>query len=631
MRSDFSAAITQIVTLLACASVASCGWLDTATSQSGDFRPDGPDITIKPDGGSHRDIVQPPSHTLVLSLRTDIGAPIEGISATHSALGSPCPHLLGLVRAFNGTSAAALLTVTVGPSGAVVAIGPTAREIQPGKTDNLRIEFDCSTNDSVTDTIEVRFANAVDSKSVEYSAEVTIIDAPTGDCDNVADLKAIAKVKSPMSKLSTAASAACTSSGAVGDTAWATCTRTGLVAKAQVSAVCASCYVAAMGCWETRCAAACDGAPGDCAKCSAEEGCVDEFNACAGLNPLSACKGTPCDVETASACVGDDLAVYQGAGTCYDSLGSPACYYPVGVETACDSGFPCVDGVCPADPTLYAFAPTASYVATARVAPEGVGMDLDGDGQADNGLAPLLAVLGQFLDVDPSQVIQADIDAGALALLLEFPNLSDLNASPAQTVNGLTGRALDTASLSGAGLGRFEVDFARSFSLSTGVPASSLEGEIVGGELRVGPGPGPMGFRATGALSLGPNGVGPDIDIGLAGGLLSVVDFASMLNAGFADCDCLGLPLGVPHIAAIAESPKTMRLACSTAFATAVPWCHEGTDAPTCVALAENRSLFCPALGILPFDQDSDGDGQKDAVSFAFEFTAVSATIVGGY
>ncbi|MEZ4267036.1 MAG: hypothetical protein R3F39_11715 [Myxococcota bacterium] len=44
-----------------------------------------------------------------------------------------------------------------------------------------------------------------------------------------------------------------------------------------------------------------------------------------------------------------------------------------------------------------------------------------------------------------------------------------------------------------------------------------------------------------------------------------------------------------------------------------------------------NRPVLCPILGIISMDQDIDGDGQNDAISFALEFTAVSATIVGGY
>ncbi|MEZ4267035.1 MAG: hypothetical protein R3F39_11710 [Myxococcota bacterium] len=91
------------------------------------------------------------------------------------------------------------------------------------------------------------------------------------------------------------------------------------------------------------------------------------------MNSLSACDGAPCDVQSATGCAGDNRVTYQGPGVCYDGLGSPACQFPAAMESSCEPGFPCVGGACPADPTVYEFAPTASYVTTASVAFDGVG------------------------------------------------------------------------------------------------------------------------------------------------------------------------------------------------------------------------------------------------------------------
>ncbi|MCB9728252.1 MAG: hypothetical protein H6746_07215 [Deltaproteobacteria bacterium] len=622
------AVIARVLALALAATMGACGWLDTATSANAGG-PSGRDVISSwPDVLTPSDVKAPPSQTLALSLRTDLGAPIESIAAKHSVLASPCPQLLGLVRVFNDTSEPATLTLTVTPPSAIQFSVPQTFELPPGKTENIRVEFDCSTNDSVAATLEVGFANSLDEKMGAFPVAVTVIDAPDGDCDGVADLNAIAKAKPSLSTLATAASATCLGSGPVTDADWETCTRTELVSTARLSGACASCYVEALACSEIRCAAACDESSGECAKCSTEQGCVGEFYACSGLNPLSACTGAPCDIDSVTTCEGDDLVTWQGPGTCYDHLGSPACYFAQGTQTPCDPGFPCIDGVCPADPTLYQFAPTASYVTRLSVAPDTVGVDQDGDGKPDNGLAALVGLLGQFWGGNVGDVLQASVDSGELVLLVEFP---ELGASTTQVLNALTGRAVDPPAESAAGLGRFEVDFERSFSLGTGAPAYSIAGTIVDGELSAGPEPGPMRWQVFGDVTPGANGVGPDIDAGLAAGALPVADLAAIFNKGAAPCDCLGLLPETPPFEVVTSNPKKQKLGCSPALAEAIPSCQEGTDAPFCVVLTLDQALFCPALGILPIDQDTDGDGQKDAVSFAFLFTAVSATIIGGY
>ncbi|MCB9785071.1 MAG: hypothetical protein H6744_00130 [Deltaproteobacteria bacterium] len=615
MRNPDRATIAHALGLLLCASVASCGWLETA-SMAGD-------------DDSRSDIHR--SETLDLVVLDDTEDSIDSIAATHSVIASPCPHVLGLVRAYNDTSLPAELTLTVTPAAPIAFSAPPVLELAPGEAAEIEVRYDCSTYASVATTLEASFENSVDAKSRSVPVEVTVIDIPVGECDGPADLRAIAESGSPLSALATAARAACQGPGAASDPDRATCTQTELVAQARISGGCASCYVEALSCRETRCASACDGSSGECAKCSTEQGCVDAFYGCSGLNPLSACKGAPCDVATAIECVGGDLETWQGPGACYDLLGSPACYFTQGTRTLCDPGFPCIDGVCPVDPTLYAFAPAASYVTSVSVAPFEVGADVDGDGRPDNALAAMVGLGEQLLDWDPFEGILARVASGERVFLLEFPELGELGLSSAQTLSLLTGRALDPPAQSDAGLGHFEVDFERSFSLGTGAPTLSLSGTLVDGELSVGPEPGPMRWQVSGTLTLGANGVGPRIDGGIAAGVLSIVEVAGMLNDELADCDCWGLPPDKPPIVVVGWNPLKFKLGCSPEFAQATLSCSEPMDGPHCVELAEKRSAVCAGLGLLPFDQDADGDGKRDAASFALAFTAVSATIVGGY
>lgn len=617
MRHLIVAAIARVAALVAFGPLACCGWLGSAPVEP-------PDAISVPD-------LPPPEPTLVISLASIIGLPLGSIFSSHSLASTPCPQLLGYLRADNETSEPAELNLSIAPPDGIRLGISGPLEVAPGQSEEIRIEYDCSVDEPIEAKLTATFTSGFVLESRTFSVAVALTDVPVGHCDNVVDVSAIVTSKSPLSALATAASATCAAAGRPPAADWADCTKTALASKAHISTACASCYVDAMTCWEARCSGACKQYPGDCAKCATDEGCLDAFYACSALDPVGVCAGAPCDVQSATGCAGHELVTYQGPGVCYDSLGSPACQFPTATISSCEPGFPCVDGVCPADPTDYVFAPTAAYVTTASVAPDWIGADLDGDGKADNELASWFSLLGNFFEQDLNELIQAYISAGELVVLVEFPNLSDLSTSPAQSVNALAGRALDSSSQGNAGLGTFEVDLDRSFSPSTGRPAFSLAGSIVDGELSADAGSGTTRFEASGSLTLGPNGVGPDIQTGLVSGSVSVAALAALLDEGSADCGCLGLSPGVPRIVVVTSDPAKLKLGCSPAYVHALPSCVEGVDAPHCVALARERSFICPGLGALPLDQDVDGNGQRDALSFALNFSAVSATIVGSY
>jgi hypothetical protein len=259
------------------------------------------------------------------------------------------------------------------------------------------------------------------------------------------------------------------------------------------------------------------------------------------------------------------------------------------------------------------------------MAPEGRCFDLDGDGKVDNGLAGLLGLLGQFIEGDLGFDVQQYIDDGELVALLEYRGVVSTTQPTPVELSAMLGQHLDPIATAKAGLGHFKANF-DAFDPASGLPLSNLNGSQSAGKFTVGPGNGALRLAAAATIAVGSNGAGLDMANGKMGGAISIDAFADAFNTSLAACGCFGLTGS--GFSVVTTDPKKLKLGCSASFNAAVPNCGV-TDSQWCQTIADDKALVCPALGVLPFDQDLDGDGQRDAISFGLTFEAVSATIVG--
>lgn len=369
------------------------------------------------------------------------------------------------------------------------------------------------------------------------------------------------------------------------------------------------------------------------------------------LPPVDPCDPNPCTNQPAIACnaAGDSTVTYKAEGTCTANGAVAACAYAEDKVTPCAATELCAQGKCIEKVTDidYKFSPAATYVTALGIAPEGCCFDFDNDGKMDNGLQALLGLLASFLDADVDTLLQESIDDGTITLLLENAGLTDAtNQAAGLALNGFFGEAETQVEMNKAGNGTFLAS-PSSFIEGTQTPLISLAAQIAAGKLTAGPAlfqlSIPLGSllegsttsldltilntQVTSDVSLGANGKGLTMANGQLGGVVPVEQFAIALNQLTADCACLGLS-GGDTIEVIKTDPKKQKLGCTAAFSASTPTCTE-EDSSICSALGDNKSLVCPALGILPFDQDTDEDGQKDAISLGITLTGVSATING--
>ncbi|MEZ4266175.1 MAG: hypothetical protein R3F39_07335 [Myxococcota bacterium] len=335
-----------------------------------------------------------------------------------------------------------------------------------------------------------------------------------------------------------------------------------------------------------------------------------------------------CDQPPAPDCDGKVARTYEKVGTCSAEGGVATCSYAFASQTTCPTD--CAAGACLAAPNPfdYVFAPKASFVTKLGVASEGCCFDYDGDGKDDNGLQQLLGLLAQFVDVDLDTLLQDSIDSGELVMLFEHRGLQNVTNQTSMNLRTVIGRHLSSVAAAKAGTGTFEAS-AEFFSPSTGTPMSDVSGKISGGFLQVGPGNGVVKLRVSASVSTGANGQGLTMTGGNLAGIVPLAFFADAMNGSVKSCACLGAG-GSPIVQLISTDPKKLKLGCTAAFNAATPNCS-AQNGEVCMAFADNKSLICPALGILPIDQDTDGDGQKDSISVGFTFSAVSADIVGVY
>jgi hypothetical protein len=363
------------------------------------------------------------------------------------------------------------------------------------------------------------------------------------------------------------------------------------------------------------------------------------------------CDPNPCNNPPATSCTADGLSTvtYVAVGTCAANGTAAACTYAEDATTACGADMKCAQGKCVETVTeiTYEFDEAASYVSKLGIADDTCCFDFDEDGKMDNGLAALLGLLGQFLgDTDVNTLLQEQIDSGTITLLLENDGLSDaVNQATGLKLNGFFGTAETDLATNVAGNGMFMASRS-SFIEGTQTPLISMDAVIAAGVLTAGPSlfqlTIPLGDLLEGAetsldltientrvmsdVSIGANGKGLTMANGKLGGVVPVSQFATALNQLTADCACLGA--GGDIIQVVSTDPKKLKLGCTAGFNAATPTCTEA-DGTICSALGENKSLVCPALGILPFDQDADGDGQKDSISVGITLEGVSGTISG--
>jgi len=148
------------------------------------------------------------------------------------------------------------------------------------------------------------------------------------------------------------------------------------------------------------------------------------------------CGSITCNEPPAPECTPDLAArrTYGAVGTCeFDAGGWPLCRYPVN-DTRCAEGESCrMEGGTPrcGPPRTtceVALAKTASWVSAARLpsGPEDACcFDFDGDGVVDNGMAELAAAVAPLYDADVQEFVDAFIQRGLNAFLLQYRGLDN--------------------------------------------------------------------------------------------------------------------------------------------------------------------------------------------------------------
>ncbi len=249
--------------------------------------------------------------------------------------------------------------------------------------------------------------------------------------------------------------------------------------------------------------------------------------------------------------------------------------------------------------------------------------DYSGDGTPDNGFGSLLGTLGSFLgDVDVDTLLQDAIDEGTMDLVLVLDG---------GLLVGLAGGSDSTLDdkVSGGGAFWSLADPSGQPDQVLAVPVT-VEGDQLAGsggtfDLPLSFGGGPLAMhdvKVAGTLQQGPSGFA--IVDGQLGGVMGLEGLVTGLNTLSEQCPCLGLAAGQ----ALFELKAEDKLGCTAALNGASPSCTAG-DAAICSTIADNKGLFCTAIGIIKPDIDTDASGKADAFSIGLTFTSVPAAYLG--
>lgn len=170
-----------------------------------------------------------------------------------------------------------------------------------------------------------------------------------------------------------------------------------------------------------------------------------------GADPdVVVCGSITCNEPPAPECTPDLSArrTYGAVGACeFDDGGWPLCRYPVS-DTRCPMGEACrMEGGTPRcgpprNTCEVALAKTASWVSAARL-PSGPDdaccFDYDGDGAVDNGMAELAAAVAPLYDADVQEFVDAFIQRGLNAFLLQYRGLDDATNDNSVDIDVLIG------------------------------------------------------------------------------------------------------------------------------------------------------------------------------------------------
>ena len=249
------------------------------------------------------------------------------------------------------------------------------------------------------------------------------------------------------------------------------------------------------------------------------------------------------------------------------------------------------------------------------------GRDINGDGNADNALAALLAGLSPFIeDLNFTSAFDELLADGEIGLGLSWPNLPDDFDAGSRTVVHSVLMTNDDADMRAL----YDVE---AQCLEDGVPMASIDAVLEGGHLSGGSGR----MWILNPLNMGPNrimleaarlegrldmdGEGVTIEAGKVTGALSLTTLFGVVNDHLQSDECGCEPFDEPAI-------DLDSMTCSNNLASSC----SGPDRELCGTLISLCDSFVPILRGAA-DVDLDNDGEEDALSAAFSLGAVGTQL----
>ncbi|MEZ4267617.1 MAG: hypothetical protein R3F39_14660 [Myxococcota bacterium] len=117
-----------------------------------------------------------PGVTMPATLRNPGGVEVSRIDGVHifgtPPAGSPCPTPLGTLGVTNNSTATATVTPTTKDLVAIAFVPPGAISVPAGDTTTIAINFDCSSTDDISTTLNVAISNG--SENNDFSTPLTL-------------------------------------------------------------------------------------------------------------------------------------------------------------------------------------------------------------------------------------------------------------------------------------------------------------------------------------------------------------------------------------------------------------------------------------------------------------------------